>query len=65
MDIHLAGMEMRYVPVAIPGENQTKKVTMTPVWMLAMQFDQTEGDVVRTYIYEVYRDITNGEDITK
>lgn len=65
MDIHLASMDMRYVPVAIPGENQTKKVTMTPVWMLGMQFQQTEDDAVRTYIYEVYRDITNGDDITK
>ena len=58
-------MDMRYVPVAIPDENPTMKVTMTPAWMLAMQFNQTEGDVVRTYIYEVYRGITNGEDITK
>ena len=65
VDIHLASMDMRYVPVAIPDENPTMKVTMTPAWMLAMQFDQTEGDVVRTYIYEVYRGITNGEDITK
>ncbi len=65
MDIHLASIDMRYIPVAIPDENPTMKVTMTPAWMLAMQFDQTVDDVVRTYIYEVYRGITNGEDITK